>query len=163
MAEIKTKEINGRYIFPGNLKLDNEAIKSLGKNEYDIVIDIMTRYKDKLLESFQFKNDVCISYQLSIHRTLFIDYRKGNVNFFIVDEEQKLITQLLNKNEVLKLVRAQVIISKIIERSTQDKEKNRYEMLMATLVNAAQQGQVMNKGHPTVFLKRLDKDLDIDR
>ncbi len=163
MQETKTKEINGRYIFPGNLKLDNASISSLTKKEYDLIIDIMTRYKDKLLESFNFKKDVCVSYQLSIHRTLYIDYRKGNINFFIVDEEQKLITQLLNKNEVLKLVRAQVIIQKIIEKSAYEKEKNRYEMLMSTLVNSAQQEVVKNKGHPTVFKNKLDKDLDLDR
>ena len=90
------KEILSRYIFDGNLKIPVHFIKSADTNMQSLIITVFSKLRDRLLSCFQYNENCCITYPLSINRTLYIDYRNKKLNFYIKDDEKKEFNSIIN-------------------------------------------------------------------
>ena len=163
---VDLKTIKARYIYPGNLKIALADIENLEYSEKQInnLANELKFLKNILLSSFVFDQNDCYKVDLSLTRSLYIDYKNNQLNFFIEDKLNKVITQIITIKECEKLQRIESILSRKIKEYTSkdintDRNKNN---LASTLIHSAYKEIQHNRGSPVIFGNTIDDDFNLD-
>ncbi len=155
------KIINGRYIFPGNIKVPVETIESMSPKEASQTLDTLNILGRRIKEANKTGKDVVITTTLSFKRKLYVCYKNNKLNMFI--ETPTSFTQLLNDRDLSKIPwKESPLVDKMHNVSLSIEKQEAKDVLIQTLVKSAYNERISNRGSPVVMGKKLDNDFDLD-
>lgn len=153
--------INGRYVFPGNLKVPVKTIEQLPSKEASVLLGTLAQLSAKVKEANKNKADLVFSVALTKDAKLYVDYKNKQLNLYI--ETPKCFTQLLDNKSLFKVPWKETYIENKTREISIDKDKeNNLDKLTSTLLRSAYNEKINNRGSPKIFGKALDDDFDIE-
>lgn len=160
------EEIKGRYIFPGNLKLPVSIIKNSQISETRLrqMIDVLDGLKDRCLSRLTYGKDTCYEVVLTKTRSLYIDYKKNVLNFYIYDSHEKVYTQVLTVKDCEIIERRERNILSKLESYTRgnlqlDTSKG---SLVQTLMRVAYEQRSGAEHTKRVLGNKIEDDFNLD-
>ncbi len=164
MEIIDNDTLESRYRFPGNLKLPIEIVNDLPENQKKNILDRLEHLKDNLQEMLKGESSGCFKYEVSVDVNLFVDYKKGEVNFYLEDDINNCYTQSMDLPIATEIADKESKILKKLEIYLQeDLTQKRKNNLTSTLIHSSYESRINNRGSPTVFGRKLSDDFDLDQ
>lgn len=161
------EEIKGRYVFPGNLKLPVSIIKNSQISETRLrqMVDVLDGLKDRCLSRLAYGKDTCYEVVLTKSRSLYIDYKKNILNFYICDSHEKVYTQVLTVRDCEIIERRErIILSKLESYTRGDLQLDTSKgSLVQTLMRVAYEQGSGAERTKCVLGNKIEDDFNLDR
>ncbi len=163
---IDNKTLLSRFKMKGNLKISISEIHShTNTHETDKRIYNTQQYFEifyrKILSGFLKTGDACVSVPLTRTKTLYADYCKGKLNFFIEDSEKNIFTQLIDIALVDIIARKEDLLLRLID-DIKIKGRSEKQSELSDIIHEAYKKPVQNRGSPIYNNKSIDDDFDLD-